>query len=499
MTDATLIIPGVLFIGAESSDKDTAVVQLGTAVGWTIPRGVSTWSRELTVVMKQDVTPELRKELGVLLPEDQGDADVVPRARRAAQACKLVAIERALTEKLVAKGVRVHTVGFDRVSNGFFYFASGGAGGQKRVQGELIEIIAPSLVGGSSREDLDARLDGLIDRLLAELSEGAISEAQLELAEALPVLAPKGAEEGDKLQTLEGWLILASTRAAKFEAEAKKLAEALRGATLRDGDVVPVPLFSEARRVEQPELEVEVIEGDAGNRSRLTLPARTRWFVTGAPSSSRAPGAAPAVAARPEAAQRAPAAARPVSAPAPAQNSAGEAARLAAERQAAEKAAADRAAAARSAAEAQRAAAEKAAAERAAAERAASEKAAAERAAADRAAAERAASERAAAERAAAERAAAERAQAERAALEGAQAEKSAADSRRAAEERASAEQAAARRVAAESVAVERKAAERRSPETRPRKKEPLSFGFFLLMLILGAAIGAALTKVINH
>src|SRR5207248_4057325 len=141
---------------------------------------------------------------------------VVPRARRAAQACKLVAVERTLSEQLSAKGLRVHTVGFDRVSNGFFYFASGGSGPQKRVQGELIEIIAPSLSGGSSQEELNARLDGLIDRLLGELSDGALSEEQLELAEALPMLGPKSAEAGDKLQTLEGWLILSATRSALF-------------------------------------------------------------------------------------------------------------------------------------------------------------------------------------------------------------------------------------------------------------------------------------------
>ena len=70
MTDATLTIPGLLFIGAESADKDAAVVRLGPAVGWTIPRGINTWSRELTVVMKQDLTPELRKQLGVVLPEE---------------------------------------------------------------------------------------------------------------------------------------------------------------------------------------------------------------------------------------------------------------------------------------------------------------------------------------------------------------------------------------------------------------------------------------------
>ncbi len=422
MTDATLTIPGLLFIGAESADKDAAVVHLGPAVGWTIPRGVATWSRELTVVMKQDLTPELRKELGVVLPEEQGDAEVVPRARRAAQACKLVAVERTLSEQLPAKGLRVHTVGFDRVSSGFFYFASGGSGPQKRVQGELIEIIAPSLSGGSSQEELNAGLDGLIDRLLGELSDGALSEEQLELAEALPTLGPKSAEAGDKLQTLEGWLILSATRSAKFEADARKLAEVLRGSTRRDAEQVPVPLFGEARRVVQPDLEVEVIEGDAGKRSRITLPARARWFVSGAPSSGLAPSVKPAAIA---------------------------------------------------------------ATERAAAERAAAERVASERAAADRGAAERAATERAAAERAAAEKAAAERSAAERA--------------ERAAAERVQAEKAAAQRVAAQSVAVERKAAEQRSSPGGVRKKEPLSFGFFLLMLIVGAAIGAALTRVINH
>src|SRR5690348_3032695 len=126
MSDATLTIPGLIFVGTEGAGRDNAVVHLGAAVGWTIPRGLHTWSRELSVVAKETLTPDLRRELGVLLPEEQGDPEVVPRARRAAQACKIVAVERTLAERLTAKGVRVHTVGFDRVSNGFFYFANGG-------------------------------------------------------------------------------------------------------------------------------------------------------------------------------------------------------------------------------------------------------------------------------------------------------------------------------------------------------------------------------------
>jgi hypothetical protein len=485
MSDATLTIPGLIFVGAEGAGKDAAVVHLGAAVGWTIPRGVHTWSRELSVVLKEALTPELRRELGVVLPEEQGDPELVPRARRAAQACKVVAVERPLSDQLPAKGVRVHTVGFDRVSNGFFYFAAGG-GESKRVQGELIEIISPSL-GAGSREDLEAGLDGLIDRLLAQLSDGTLSEAQLELAEALPPLGPKSAQAGDKLQTLEGWLILSSTRSAKFEADAKRLAETLRGAARRETDVVEVPLFGQARRVMQPDLEVEVIEGEAGKRSRLTLPARSRWFVSGGPSASMQPAAQKAVAAatatRPEPSPRQPAV-RADAPPPSSQARANEAAaRAAADRAAADKAAADRAAAER-AAEAQRAA-ERAAAEKAAAERAAAERAAADRAAAERAAADRAAAEKAAAERAAAERAAAEKAAAERAAHERVEAQRVAAE--KAAAERAAAESAAAQRVAAQSVATERIAAQRRQA-----KKEPtLSVGFVLLMLAVGATIGA--------
>ena len=50
-----------------------------------------------------------------------------------------------------------------------------------------------------------------------------------------------------------------------------------------------------------------------------------------------------------------------------------------------------------------------------------------------------------------------------------------------------------------ESVAVERKAAEQRSVAGRAKKKEPLPIGFFLLMLILGALIGAAVSRILNH
>src|SRR6266498_3469225 len=100
MSDATLTIPGLVFIGTEGAGKDTAVVQLGSAVGWTIPKGLHTWSRELSVVVKEDMTPDLQREFGVVLPEQQGDPEFVPRARKAAEASKIVAVEQPLADKL---------------------------------------------------------------------------------------------------------------------------------------------------------------------------------------------------------------------------------------------------------------------------------------------------------------------------------------------------------------------------------------------------------------
>ena len=190
MSDASLIIPGLIQVGAYDDKKRASLVLIGSAVGWTMPRGINTWRREVSVVNKGDLTPDSLSELGVVLPEQQGEPASVGRARRAAEACSLVAVEGPIAEQLMAKGLVVHTVGFDSVSGGFFYLAKGGKSGGKKVQGELIEMVASSL-GDGSNDELEASLDGMIHRLLVELSDGVLSEVQIELADALPPLGPK--------------------------------------------------------------------------------------------------------------------------------------------------------------------------------------------------------------------------------------------------------------------------------------------------------------------
>jgi hypothetical protein len=482
MSDASLIVPGLVHVGGREGQAAGALVQVGAAAGWTMPKGIHSWRRELSVALKADLNPALCASLGVVLPESQGDDQSVPRARKAAQACSLVAVEGELADKLIAKGTRVHTVGFDSVSNGFYYMARGGSAPARRIQGGLIEMITPSLTEGSNQE-IESHLDGLIDRFVSELTDGMLTEAQLELADALPALGPKDRAGAAKLQELEGWLILVSTRSQKHESEARKLVETLRSATMRGTETTPIPLLGEAHRVAQSEITVEFVDGDAGQHGRLTLPARSRWFVTGTPTASMLPtpgmlGTTPAPPATKETPRQP--AVRPVvpQAPPGVQPAARQASVDAA---AAEKAAADRAAAQRAA---ERSAAEQAAAQRAAAERAAAEKAAAERAAAERAAAERAAAERAAGERAAAERAA-ERAATERAAAERAAAEKAAADkaaAEKAAADKATAEKAAAdkaesekaaQKAASEKAAIEKSAAARITEKPKAAAAEP--------------------------
>jgi hypothetical protein len=403
MSGASLSVPGVLYVGP--SEEALAVLHVGPSAGWVALKGIRTWSREILVVQKADVTEALRKELGVTLPEAHPQAASLANARRAAQASPLVAVESAIAEKLAAKGVRVHTIGSDRITGGFYYFAEGGSRPPVRVQGNLVDMVAPALDASADNAAVEASLDGVIDRALVELSDGVLHEAQIELAAALPALGEDAGEAAVKLQTLEGFVALAANRASKYEERARAVVEALGRVKGGGEGAVVVPLFGDAHRAPQPEIEVEYAEGASGEPRKRKLPARNRWLVAGLQSETMPP---PAVAKVDDG-------------------------KAAAERAAAEKAAREKAAA-------EKAAAEKAAAEKAAAEKAAAEKAAAEKAAAEKAAAEKAAAEKAAAEKAAAEKAAAEKAAAEKAAAEKAAEQKKADDEKAAAAKKAATE-----------------------------------------------------------
>jgi hypothetical protein len=264
----TLAVPGVVHV-------DKSVVTTGPAVGWVTPKGIREWSHELSVISRRDLTDALREELGVTMPENRIAKSRHPYAFRAASEAPLVAVVSEIAPKLVEKGVRVHTVGYDRVTGGFIYFAEGGKGEPLRVHGDLLEMIAPSLEGGSSNADIERYLHGFIDRLLQHFSKGEITESAIELANALPRLATDARGlAGVDLDAFEAEVTANAETGKKHEAGAKQLAAALTSANGKTA--VAVPLFGEAKADTQPTMEI-VVDG-----ASQTLPARTRWTVSGA-------------------------------------------------------------------------------------------------------------------------------------------------------------------------------------------------------------------------
>ncbi|MFW5741289.1 MAG: hypothetical protein ACOC1F_13080, partial [Myxococcota bacterium] len=178
-------IPAVVSVGEPTSSGGRAVY-VGPAAGWMPPEGLLRWSHEVSVVARADVSEQLAKELRLILPEHRVLAIKYPRTHQATKSAPLLAVSTEVAKSLVDQGVRVYTVGFDRISGGFFFFAEGGESPSVKLQGDLFQAIAPSLEGGDSGKDIDACLDGLVDRLLADKSGGVLTEVAVELAASLP-------------------------------------------------------------------------------------------------------------------------------------------------------------------------------------------------------------------------------------------------------------------------------------------------------------------------
>lgn len=442
MASPPLVLPGVLFVGED--ERARVVAHTGPAAGWFVPKGTTGWSSEVAVVARDAISDEIKRSTKLVMPEEQIPPARMPLTAQAAQKSPLVAVSSKLAPRLVEAGVRVHTIGVDRVTSSFYYLAEGGDEEPVRIEGDLVAAVGAMLGERADNAAIERVLDGLVDRLLRALSRDRVSELAVELAAALPRAAADGTGLQDvELDAFEAELVKLVGSSEKYTSLAKEIAEKLSDTNERR---VEVPLYAEARKVSQGPFDLTV-----GER-KVTLPTYERWVMSQGltPPATRTSSstATASVSASPRAATPKPAA----TTPRPADTKAAD--KIAADRAAAEKAAA-RAAEERAARE-RKAAEERAAAERAAAEkRAAEEKAAAERAAAEKKAAEaKAAEERAAAERAAAENAAAEKKAAEEKAAE----EKAAAEKAEKAEKKAAAER-------------EKKAAAAKAPPSEPESK----------------------------
>jgi hypothetical protein len=216
----------------------------------------------------------------LLLPENRVLAIQFPRVHKAAKVAPLLAVSSDDAKSLMERGIRVFTVGFDRISGGFFFFAQGGEKGTTSLQADLYQAIVPSLEAGDSRTDIDACLDGIVDRILVEKSDGILSEMAVELAAALPRLAGAG-QPVRALDDLEASMKEIEQASVPFEKAAKEMISLLERSERNDETRVSIPLFGEAIREEQPVLVLQMMEGEGGKTTFVQLSARFRWLVKG--------------------------------------------------------------------------------------------------------------------------------------------------------------------------------------------------------------------------
>jgi hypothetical protein len=273
--DETLAVPGVVCVTPTASGRK--IVYSGASAGWMVPRGIMGWAHEIACIARADASI-LVSTLKATQPHEQIAPKKFPMAKRAADVSPLLALSTNLAGEARDRGVRVHTIGVDRVSAGFYYFGEGGTAAPVRAQGNLIDMLAPSLVPSSTNAEIQALLDSLIDRLLRELSGGVVTEADVELANALPRFSKDGTglEETD-IEAFDKSARLLSLESAHLDTGARELVAALAEATRRGQSAANVALYGEARRESRDALRVKV--GD----KTLQLAAQTFWTVVGNP------------------------------------------------------------------------------------------------------------------------------------------------------------------------------------------------------------------------
>jgi hypothetical protein len=271
MASPPLALPGVLFVGED--DRSRLVAHLGAAAGWMIPKGVLSWSHEVSVVEKGALREDIRREAKIVMPEEQIPRGRMPLAHQAALASPLVAVSSRLTQKLVDSGIRVHTVGADRVTSSFYYIAEGGGENPVRVEGDLVAAVGAMLGERAETAAIERVLDGAADRLLQSLSKGRVTELALELAAALPRAAADGSGMQDvDIEAFEKELSSLVSTSERYTAYLKEIASTLGAATDRKVDI---PLYGDARKLSQGPFEITV--GD----QTVALGTHERWLATG--------------------------------------------------------------------------------------------------------------------------------------------------------------------------------------------------------------------------
>lgn len=271
MASNPLVLPGVLFVGEDERQRITA--HTGPAAGWMAPKGILQWSTEVSVVPREALTEDVRRETKAVMPEEQIPPAKYPLTLEAAKRSPLVAVSSKLASKLTEQNVRVHTIGVDRMTSSFFYIAEGGGEDSVTVSGDLVQAVAEMLGERADNAAIERVMDSIVDRLLRSLTKDRVTELGVELAASLPRAANDGTgAQGVDLDQFEKDLAVLVGASEKYGAYLQEVADKISTATERKVDV---PLYVDARKVPQGPFELTV-----GDR-KVPLATYERWVMTG--------------------------------------------------------------------------------------------------------------------------------------------------------------------------------------------------------------------------
>lgn len=269
MSSSSLALPGSLFIGPD--DRNRLVAHTGAAAGWFAPLGILRWSTEVSLVARDALTEDVRRIAKIVLPIEQIPPARMPFVAKAAGKSPLVAVTSKLVGKLGELGIRVHTVGVDRITSSFYYLAEGGGEPPVHVSGDLVQAVAAMLGERADNAAIERVLDGLADRLLRALSNDRVTELAVELAARLPRAASDGGgTSGLDLGAFEKEAAALAFDSSSAHDSAREIARKLAEAAERS---VAIPVFGEARKVSQGPFDLTV--GDV----RVSLATHERWVV----------------------------------------------------------------------------------------------------------------------------------------------------------------------------------------------------------------------------
>ena len=243
MASSPLVLPGVLFVGEDERQRLTA--HTGPAAGWMAPKGILQWSTEVSVVPREALTEDVRRETKAVMPDEQIPPAKYPLTLEAAKRSPLVAVSSKLASKLTEQNVRVHTIGVDRMTSSFFYIAEGGGEDSITVSGDLVQAVAEMLGERADNAAIERVMDSIVDRLLLSLSKGRVTELAVELAASLPRAANDGSGAKDvDLDQFEKDLAGLVGASEKYGAHLQEVADKITASTERKVDV---PLYVDAR------------------------------------------------------------------------------------------------------------------------------------------------------------------------------------------------------------------------------------------------------------